>query len=110
MAVVYIPGPMRRLTEGRDRVEASGATISEVLEDLGRRHPGIRDRLFDAEGDVKRFVNVFLNGDEIRGLEGVATRVSEGDEVAIIPAMAGGEVRRLAVAGVARRGPRRAWW
>lgn len=93
MAWVYIPGPMRRLTGGQDRVQAGGQTVGGVLQDLARTHPGIGERLFEADGQLKRFVNVFLNGDEIRGLSGAATPVSEEDEVAIIPAMAGGRGR-----------------
>jgi MoaD family protein len=86
---VQIPTPMRQHTEGQATVEAAGATVKAVLENLGQKYPGITQRLFE-NGQVRRFVNVYLNEEDIRYLENLDTAVKDGDEVAIIPAVAGG--------------------
>jgi sulfur-carrier protein len=86
---VQIPTPMRQHTEGKPTVEASGATVKAVLENLGQKYPGITQRIFD-NGQVRRFVNVYLNDDDIRYLENLDSAVKDGDEVSIIPAVAGG--------------------
>ena len=86
---VLIPTPLRQFTEGKDAVEASGATINEVLADVGRQYAGITERMLD-DGKVRRFVNVYLNDEDIRYLENLTTPVKDGDEVSIIPAVAGG--------------------
>ncbi len=89
MALVLIPTPLRAQTDGHDKVEAAGATVGEVLAELGRRHPGIRERLFDGE-EVRRFVNIYVNNEDVRFLDDLNTAVAEKDEVSIIPAVAGG--------------------
>jgi sulfur-carrier protein len=89
MPVVRIPTPLRPHAGGLDRVDASGTNIGEVLADLVSRHPALKDRLFDG-GDLRRFVNVYLNNEDIRYLEDLATPVAASDEVSIIPAVAGG--------------------
>jgi molybdopterin converting factor small subunit len=89
MAVVRIPTPLRPHTEGQERVEASGASVGEVLANLGTVYPSLRDRLFDGE-EVRRFVNIYVNNEDIRYLDDLATAVGEEDEVSIIPAVAGG--------------------
>jgi molybdopterin converting factor small subunit len=89
MATVRIPTPLRGHTDGKDVVNASGATIGEVIEDLEKNHPGIRDKLVDDKG-VRRFVNIFVGDEDIRFMGGLATVVKDGDEVSIIPAIAGG--------------------
>jgi len=90
MAVkVQIPTPMRQHTEGKATVEAAGATVKSVLDDLGAKFPGIAARLFD-NGQVRRFVNVYLNDEDIRYLDNLNTAVKDGDELSIIPAVAGG--------------------
>jgi molybdopterin converting factor small subunit len=89
MATVRIPTPLRGHTDGKDVVNASGATIGEVIEDLEKNHPGIRDKLVDDKG-VRRFVNIFVGDEDIRFMGGLATAVKDGDEVSIIPAIAGG--------------------
>ena len=90
MAVkVQIPTPMRQHTEGKAAVEASGATVKAVLDDLGAKFPGVMARIFD-NGQLRRFVNVYLNNEDIRYLDSLATPVKDGDELAIIPAVAGG--------------------
>jgi MoaD family protein len=88
-ARVHIPTPMRQHTDGQPTVEAHGATIKALLDDLGRKYPGITERLFE-NGQVRRFVNVYLNDEDIRYLDNLGTAVKDGDEVSIIPAVAGG--------------------
>ena len=87
--IVRIPTPLRARTGGADEVPASGATVGEVIEDLERRHPGIRERLLDDKG-VRRFVNIYLNGDDIRFLNQLNSKVKDGDDISIVPAIAGG--------------------
>jgi molybdopterin converting factor small subunit len=89
MAVVRIPTPLRTHCGGQDRVEAAGATVAEILTNLGAAFPAIRERLFDGE-ELRRFVNVYVNNEDIRFLDDLATPVAEKDEVSIIPAVAGG--------------------
>lgn len=90
MAVrVHIPTPLRQHTQGQATVEANGATVQALLNDLGQNFPGITQRLFD-NGQVRRFVNVYLNDEDIRYLDNLSTAVKDGDEVSIIPAVAGG--------------------
>jgi molybdopterin converting factor small subunit len=86
---VHIPTPMRQHTEGQAVVEVTGATVQGALDHLGQKCPGITQRLFD-NGQVRRFVNVYLNDEDIRYLNNLATPVKDGDELAIIPAVAGG--------------------
>ena len=90
MAVkVQIPTPMRQHTEGKTVVEATGGTVKAVLDDLSAKYPALTPRLFD-NGQVRRFINVYLNNEDVRYLDNLATPVKDGDEVAIIPAVAGG--------------------
>jgi MoaD family protein len=86
---VQIPTPMRQHTDGQAAVEAAGATVQAVLDDLGQKYPGLAQRIFE-NGQVRRFVNVYVNDEDIRYLDNMATAVKDGDEVAIIPAVAGG--------------------
>lgn len=86
---VQIPTPMRQHTEGKAVVEVGGGTVQAVLDALGQHYPGVTPRLFD-NGQVRRFVNVYLNDEDIRYLDNLATPVKDGDELAIIPAVAGG--------------------
>ena len=86
---IQIPTPMRQHTEGQSAVEVTGATVQAALEELGKKHPGITQRLFEG-GQVRRFVNVYLNDEDIRYLNNLATPVKDGDELSIIPAVAGG--------------------
>ena len=91
MAVtVRIPTPLQRLTSGQGEVQCEGKTVTELLADLERRYPGIKDRLCDEKGQLRRFVNVFVNEEDIRFLQGDQTAIKDGDEVSIIPAIAGG--------------------
>ena len=87
---VLIPTPLRRFTAGDAKVVVGGSSVAEVLDALDAAHPGIGERLRDDSGQLRRFVNVFVNGQNVRDGQGVDTPVSAGDEVGIIPAMAGG--------------------
>lgn len=86
---VRIPTPLRTLTGGSDEVTAAGATVAEVIEDLERKYPGLRDRLLDEKG-VRRFINLFVGDEDIRFLDGLKTELKAGDTISIIPAIAGG--------------------
>ena len=93
MAVtVRIPTPLQRLTNGKGEVSCEGKTVSELLADLEGRHPGIKERICDQDGKLRRFVNIFVNEEDIRFLQGDQTAVNDGDEISIIPAIAGGGV------------------
>ena len=91
MAVtVRIPTTMRPLAGGASTVQVEGDTLSEVLTRLDATHPGFKERLFDDSGDLRKFVNVFVADDDVRYLDGVDTKVPDGETVSIIPAVAGG--------------------
>lgn len=91
MAVtVRIPTPLQRLTNGKGEVQCEGTTVAELLGDLERRHPGVKERICDETGKLRRFVNIFVNEEDIRFLQGDQTGVKDGDDVSIIPAIAGG--------------------
>jgi molybdopterin synthase sulfur carrier subunit len=87
---VSIPTPLRPLTDNLDTVEVDGATVNELLSALDKKYPGIGERLIDAQGNVRRFVNIYVNGEDIRFLTDKETPVKNGDEVSIVPAIAGG--------------------
>ncbi len=87
---VRIPTQLRPLSGGNSEVSVDGATVAEVLKALEAAHPGFADRLFDEEGKLRRFVNVFVAEEDIRFLEGVDTPVADGTTVSIVPAVAGG--------------------
>jgi MoaD family protein len=86
---VRIPTPLRSLTGGEEQVAASGGTVKEVIEQLESNHPGMRDRLLDEKG-VRRFVNIYVGDEDIRFLDGLDTALKAGDEISIVPAIAGG--------------------
>ena len=91
MAVtVRIPTQLRELSGGAAEVSAEGATVADVLQDLEAKHAGFSERLFDEQGELRRFVNVFVADEDIRFLDGLATPVAVGQTVSIIPAVAGG--------------------
>ncbi len=87
---VRIPTPLRSLTSQQDIVEAAGDTLQHLVLDLERQFPGIGERIVDEDGEIRRFVNLFVNGEDVRFLEGLHTALSQGDEVSIVPAVAGG--------------------
>jgi molybdopterin synthase sulfur carrier subunit len=90
MTNVRIPTPLRKLTREKEIVEASGSNVAEIIEDLERNYPGLKERVCDEEGNIRRFVNVFLNDEDIRFLEDKSTSIKDGDELSIVPAIAGG--------------------
>ena len=89
-AKIRIPTPLRKLTNDEEVVEVSAKTIAEAIVELQGRFPGIKDRLVDEAGEVRRFVNVYVNEEDIRFLQNQQTPLKDGDEVSIIPAIAGG--------------------
>ena len=91
MATVLVPTPLRRLTGGQGKLTVEGETISALIQALEKQYPGIAEKVLDGEGNVKRFINVFVNESEIRTLQGLATVVKTNDQVSIVPAMAGGQ-------------------
>ena len=90
MPSVLIPTPLRKLTAELESVSAAGANIGELIENLDKAYPGLKDRLCDEAGNVRRFVNIYVNGEDIRFLEEKATAVKDSDEISIVPAIAGG--------------------
>jgi molybdopterin synthase sulfur carrier subunit len=87
---VRIPTPLQKLTNNQAEVPCQAATINEMLAELERQHPGIKERLCDADGKLRRFVNVYVNEEDIRFLQGQDTKLKDGDDISIIPAIAGG--------------------
>ncbi len=99
---VRIPTPLQKLTGDKSEVMASGQTIQELLLDLERQYPGFKDRLCDPQGRLRRFVNIYVNEEDIRFLKAEATPLKDGDEVSIIPAIAGGsDTRRFSAPAIA---------
>jgi molybdopterin synthase sulfur carrier subunit len=90
MASVRIPTPLRKLTNELEVVEAGGDTIAQILESLDKAFPGLKERICEEEGNVRRFVNVFVNDEDIRFLDEKNTPVKPTDEISIVPAIAGG--------------------
>jgi molybdopterin synthase sulfur carrier subunit len=90
MPKVRIPTPLQKLTQSQGEVSAAGGTVKEVLADLEKQFPGIRERLYDEKGGLRRFVNFYVNNEDIRFMSGETTPVKEGDELSIVPAIAGG--------------------
>ena len=87
---VRIPTPLRKLTKEADVVSGDGGTLTSCIESLERQYPGLKERLCDEAGELRRFVNVYVNGEDVRFLAGMATALNAGDEVSIVPAVAGG--------------------
>ena len=87
---VRIPTPLRKLTNGESEVEANGADISELIDDLEKSYPGIKGKLCEENGNVRKFLNIYLNDDDIRFMDSLATEVRDGDNISLIPAIAGG--------------------
>ncbi len=88
--VVRIPTPLRRMTNGQDKVEVESGDLGAMVEQLEGAFPGFKERLLDEDGELRYFVNIYLNGEDVRFLEGLATATRAGDEVSIVPAVAGG--------------------
>lgn len=90
MPSVLIPTPLRKLTNDLSEVSAAGASVGEVIDNLDTAFPGIKERIYDDAGEVRRFILVHVNGEDIRFLDGVKTVVADRDEISITPALAGG--------------------
>ncbi len=90
MAIVRIPTPLRKLTGGAEEVTASGKSVGELIGELEKKYPGIKERICDESGSVRRFVNIFVKDEDIRFLQNLETPLGEKDEVSIVPAIAGG--------------------
>jgi molybdopterin converting factor small subunit len=91
MAVrIRVPGPLRRLTGGEAEVTVEGDSVAAALGDLEQRYPGFHDRLYDGDGKLRQFINIYVNDSDIRFSQGLETPVGERDEVSIVPAVAGG--------------------
>jgi molybdopterin converting factor small subunit len=88
--IVRVPTTLRTLTAGEPEVAVDGGTVAEVIANLESGHPGFRERILDEEGELRRFVNVFVSDDDVRFLEGLATPVPDGETLSIVPAVAGG--------------------
>ncbi len=87
---VRVSTPLRKFTNGADEVNAQGESVRALVEDLERKFPGIKERICDETGKIRRFVNVYVNGDDIRFLQNLETSLKEGDNISIVPAIAGG--------------------
>ena len=87
---VRVPTPLRKFTNGADEVNAQGQNVRAIVDDLERSYPGIRERICDETGKIRRFVNVYVNGDDIRFLQNLETSLKDGDNISIVPAIAGG--------------------
>ena len=88
--IVRIPTPLRRLTQGEDKVSVEGESLGEVVDALESQFTGIKDRLCDEAGELRNFVNIYINGEDVRFLDGLNTDTSDGDEISVVPAVAGG--------------------
>ena len=88
--IVRIPTPLRKLTNDQDVVSGNGDTLTQCIDGLDAQYPGLKDRLLDETGELRRFVNIYINGEDVRFAQGVRTAVKPGDEISIVPAVAGG--------------------
>lgn len=87
---IRIPTPLQKLTANQAEVLAKGASLKDVLADLERQFPGMKERLYDEKGALRRFINFYVNNEDIRFLKGESTPVKDGDEISVVPAIAGG--------------------
>jgi molybdopterin synthase sulfur carrier subunit len=92
--VVRIPTPLRTVTKGAAEVQAEADTVGGIIEDLERQYPGLRERVLDNAGEIRRFINLYVNDEDIRFLDGAKTALKPGDQVSIVPAIAGGRQGR----------------
>jgi len=90
LVTVRIPTPLQKLTQNQPEVKAGGTNIKELIEDLEKKFPGIKERICDDAGKLRRFINIYVNEEDVRFLQQDATTLKDGDEVSIIPAIAGG--------------------
>lgn len=90
MATIFVPTPMRKITGGNGKIQIQASTLQEAIDHADATYPGFRERILDNKGEIKRFINIFINGIDVRKLQGRDTPVHDNDQVAVIPAMAGG--------------------
>ena len=93
--LVRIPTPLRKMTNGQDKVEVTESILSVMIDNLESEYPGFKERLIDENGELRYFVNIYLNGEDVRFLSGLSTDTKEGDEISIVPAVAGGTTKLL---------------
>lgn len=94
MTTVRIPVPLRKFTGGAEEVAVSGATVAEIIDNLDNEHSGLKVRICEEDGKIRRFVNIYVNDEDIRFMQSLDTPVSDGDELSIVPAIAGGSTAR----------------
>ena len=87
---VRIPAPLRKVTNDKDRVEVDAENLADMVQAMEEQYPGIKERLLDETGELRHFVNIYVNGEDVQFLNGLETAISESDEVSIVPAVAGG--------------------
>lgn len=93
MAVtVRIPAPLRKVTNDKDRVEVDAENLADMVQAMEEQYPGIKERLLDEAGELRHFVNIYVNGEDVQFLDGLETAISESDEISIVPAVAGGQI------------------
>ncbi len=91
MGTVRIPTPLRGLSGGKDTLSITAPDLKQCIDPLEQAHPGFRERLCDEAGEIRRFVNIYVNGEDVRFLDGLSTQLKDGDEISIVPAVAGGD-------------------
>ena len=89
--VVRIPTPLRRVTNGQEKASVEGKNLLEIIDDLESQYPGIKERMCDEDGSLRHFVNIYVNGEDVRFLDNLETLIDDGDEISIVPAVAGGK-------------------
>ena len=87
---VRIPAPLRKVTNDKDRVEVDAENLADMVQAMEEQYPGIKERLLDEAGELRHFVNIYVNGEDVQFLDGLETAISDSDEVSIVPAVAGG--------------------
>jgi molybdopterin synthase sulfur carrier subunit len=89
---VRIPAPLRRLTNGQNKITAEGKTLQEIIDFLEQNFPSIKSRICDEDGEIRNFVNIYINEEDVRFLNGISSKINDGDEISIVPAVAGGSI------------------
>ncbi|MBM26429.1 MAG: molybdopterin synthase sulfur carrier subunit [Chloroflexi bacterium] len=90
---VRIPAPLRRLTNGQDKITAEGKTLQEIIDFLEQNFPTIKSRICNEDGEIRNFVNIYVNDEDVRFLNGISSEIKDGDEISIVPAVAGGSIK-----------------
>ena len=90
---VRIPAPLRRLTNGQDKITAQGKTLQEIIDFLEQNFHTIKSRICNEDGEIRSFVNIYVNEEDVRFLNGISSEINDGDEISIVPAVAGGSIK-----------------